>query len=120
MIPGSNLLDLALSVISPQQVEYQQFLGRALNENGIEVATYATPITISGSLQPVPRRLYEQYGLNIDKTYYTLYTSGVIQDVTRNVSGDQMIYGGKTFTAESQNEWTPIDGWTGVFWVQTA
>ena len=40
MIPGSNLLNMALSVIAKQTVAYYQANGRALNAVGQYVTTF--------------------------------------------------------------------------------
>lgn len=117
MIPGSDLLDLALSVISAQSVTYYRASGRTLNAVGQEITNYQAPTTIIGSMQPVPRRLYEAYGLPFNRTYYTFYTSNNTQDINRDTSGDQLIFNNQRFQIESNNDWYPVDGWQGVLCV---
>ncbi len=117
MIPGMNLLDMAFTVISQQSVLYARSTGRTLNVNGHWVTTYATPITITGSFQPVPRSMYEKYGLDFQKVYYTFYTSNNVKDLQRNVSGDQITFNNQLFQCESNNDWFAQDGWLGVLCV---
>lgn len=117
MIPGSNLLNIALTAIARQTIAYYQAIGRALNNVGQDVTTYALPVNIVGSFQPVPRTLYQQYGLDLQKSYYTFYTSNNLIDVARNVSGDQIIFNNQRFQCESNNDWYAIDGWKGVLCV---
>lgn len=117
MIPGSNILNIALSVIARQTVSYFAFTGRVLNAVGEDIPSYADSVDIVGSLQPVPRILYEQYGLDLQKTYYTFYTSNPVKDVGRDVSGDQFEFGGQRFQVESNNDWYAQDGWKGVLCV---
>lgn len=117
MIPGSNLLNIALTAIARQTVSYYQTMGRALNNVGQDVTTYALPVNIVGSIQPVPRTLYQQYGLDLQKSYYTFYTSNNVIDVGRNVSGDQIIFNSQRFQCESDNDWYALDGWKGVLCV---
>lgn len=117
MIPGSDLLDDALTIIDSQTVDYYRSTGRTLNDIGQDVPGYADPVQIYGSLQPVPRTLYEQYGLNLQKSYYTFYTSNNVIDVARNVSGDQFVYNGQRYQVESNNDWYSVDGWKGVLCV---
>lgn len=117
MIPGSNLLDDALSVIASQTITYYRMTGRTLNDIGQDVTAYAPGISIDGSLQPVPRTLYEKLGLNLQNSYYTFYTSNNVLDVARDVSGDQFEFNGSRYQVESNNDWYAQDGWKGVLCV---
>lgn len=118
MIPGSNLLNMAFSIIARQAITYYKATGRTLNDVGQDVTTYAPGIVVLGSFQPVPRRLYEIYGLDLQKDYFTFYASKNIIDVTRDVSGDQLAFNGDRFQCESNNDWFAIDGWKGVLCVR--
>lgn len=118
MIPGSNLLNMALSIIAKQAITYYQNTGRTLNSIGQDIALYASPKILVGSFQPVPRNLYEAYGLDFQKDYFTFYTSNNILDVERDVSGDQIAFNGWRFQCESNNDWYPLDGWKGVLCVK--
>lgn len=114
MIPGQNLLNMALTLIAKQAVTYYQYVSRTPNLVGQYVTTYATGVDMYGSFQAVPKRLYEQYGLDLQKSYSTFYTSNPILDITRDVSGDQMVYAGRRYQVESNNDWYAQDGWKGV------
>jgi hypothetical protein len=116
-IPGQNILNMALTLINRQTVQYYQFESRALNSVGQDVTTYASVVNLVGSWQPVPRKMYIQYGLNLQKDYYTFYTSNNLLDVTRDVSGDQVAFMGKRYQVESNNDWFQLDGWKGVLCV---
>jgi hypothetical protein len=119
MIPGENLLDLALDVIQSQTVTYYKFLSRSLNDVGQNVSVYADGVQIEGSLQPIPRSLYEKYGLNLQKVYYVFYALTPIDDVARDVSGDKLEFLGRTYHCESSNgDWYAMDGWRGILCVQ--
>lgn len=117
MIPGQNILNMALSVIAKQQVTYYRFAGRALNSIGQDITTYNSPIFVVGSWQPVPRTLYYQYGLDLQKDYFTFYTSNNVIDVGRDVSGDQIAFNGQRYQCESNNDWFQLDGWKGILCV---
>lgn len=93
MIPGSNLLNMALSVIAPQKFTYYAFVSRKTGINGLDVATYASPMRVRGSVQPVPRSMYETLGLNLQKTYVNIFIARNIVDLNRDVSGDYIIFG---------------------------
>lgn len=116
-VPGSNLLNMALRVIARQTVSYFVFTGRVLNSYGQDIPTYADPIQITGSFQAVPRQLYEKYGLDLQKTYYTFYSSTNIIDVGRDTAGDQLSFNNQRFQVESGNDWFATDGWKGVLCV---
>ena len=114
MIPGQNLLNMAFTLIAKQMVMYYQYGSRSSNAVGQDITIYLDPVEMFGSFQAVPRRLYEFYGLDLQKNYSTFYTSNDILDITRNVSGDQMTYNGRRYQVESNNDWYAQDGWKGV------
>lgn len=116
-IPGSNLLNMAFTLIARQTVSYYQYQSRASNAVGQDITTYAAPVSLSGSFQAVPRKLYELYGLDLQKSYYTFYASSNLLDVARDVSGDQIVYNSRRYQIESDNDWFAIDGWKGVLCV---
>lgn len=117
MIPGSNILNMALTLIAKQSVNYYRFLSRSTNSVGQYVAVYDAAQIVVGSFQAVPRQLYQQYGLDLQKSYSTFYTSNDILDIERNVSGDQIGYAGRRYQVESDNDWYAQDGWKGVLCV---
>jgi hypothetical protein len=110
-LPGCNLLGMALRVIGQQTFQYYAFVSRATNDIGIDVPTYAAPVPLTGSVQPVPRNLYQVYGLQLDKYYATFFVSQNVLDVTRDVSGDQIGFNGQTFQVEQKTDWFAQDGW---------
>lgn len=118
MIPGSNLLNLALQAITPTTVSYYAYVTRETNAIGFRVTEFAEPVDIIGSLQPVPRMLYQQLGLDFTKNYVMFYSSQPIKDVTRDRTGDQLGYAGKRYQVEAANDWHSIDGWNGVICVE--
>ena len=118
MTPGSNLLLRASRLIGFTKVQYLKDLGRVTNEIGLDVTTYAAPVDIMGSLQAVPRSVYQAYGLDFQKNYLMFYTTTDVIDLARDVSGDMLQYGGKKYQLVSETDWMQIDGWTGVLCVQ--
>lgn len=117
MIPGQNILNMALTVIAQQTVIYYHDLGRSLNNVGQYKTQYATGITMVGSFQPVPRKLYQAYDLDLQRSYFTFHTSHNLLDVNRDVSGDQIAFNGKRFQCESNDEWFSLDGWKEILCV---
>lgn len=118
MIPGANLLSMATRIIATQAFDYYAFVSRTPNAIGQDVATYATPQTLMGSIQPVSRSLYQTYGLDFDRYYLTFYVSENVIDVTRDISGDQMVFNGNPYQCVQKTDWFPQDGWTAVLCVQ--
>ena len=114
MIPGVNLLNMALTVIAKQPVIYYRDAGRVQNIVGQDITVYDTPVEILGSWQAVQKNLYKEWGLDLQKDYYVFYTSNPLIDVGRDVSGDQIALNGQRFQCESTVNWYPMDGWVGV------
>lgn len=117
-VPGSNILNKALTVISKQTFNYYQFRAREPNAIGLDVAQYYPVQILQGSAQPAPRELIEQMGLDLQRTYFNFYVSRAILDVDRDVSGDQMFFNGQTFQCLSITPWGSIDGWNAVLAVR--
>lgn len=113
-IPGQNLLNMAFSLIAKQAVQYYQYASRSSNAVGQDITVYEDPVAMFGSLQAVPKNLYEFYGLDLQKSYCTFYCSSDILDIARDVSGDQLTYNGRRYQVESNNDWYAQDGWKGV------
>ncbi len=117
-IPGQDLLKMALTMIARQRLTYYKFAGRSTNSVGQYVTTYLNPVVVDGSWQPVPRQLYMQYGLDLQKSYYTFYTSNNVLDLRRDVSADQLAFNGQRYQVQSNNDWYALDGWKGILVVQ--
>ena len=116
-IPGQNLLNMALTVIQQQTVQYYQYSTRSLNAVGQDVTVYLHAVNIVGSWQPVPKDLYQSYGLDLQKEYFTLYTSNNVLDINRDVSGDQVVFNNFRYQCQSDVEWFALDGWKAVLCV---
>jgi hypothetical protein len=119
-IPGANVLKMAFRLLTHEDITYYQYQDRTQNNVGQDVTEYAPPVIIRGSFQPVPRRMYAQYGLDFQKEYYTFYTSNNLLDIQRDVSGDQIWFQGVRYQCESSNEWFGIDGWVAILCVAIA
>lgn len=111
MVPGSNLLNMALRIIAKQTVQWSHATSRVNNSIGLLEVTYATPVAVVGSFQPVPRNLFEKLGLDFNKEYVSYFTSHTFQDVARDVGPDQFVFAGDTWECMSNTDWTNVDGW---------
>jgi len=118
MIPGANLLNAALRIIQKQNFTYYANTGRTTNSIGLDVAVYAAGIPASGSVQPVPRNLYANMGLDFQKNYYNFFLQNNIIDIDRDVSGDQFVYNSARFQCLSKTNWFAVEGWDQVLCVQ--
>lgn len=110
-VPGSNLLGLALRAIRPQILQHRAFVSRAVNGAGEYVSTFAAPVDITGSMQAVNKKLYQALGLHLSKNYSTLYTSASVNATERDREGDLILWNGKTWQCESDQDWGAVDGW---------
>lgn len=118
MIPGVNILNMALSLIQPVTVQYLPFLDRTSNEIGLEVSTYDTPMPLKGSFQPVPLRLFQQYGLDLNKIYYNFYAPANMLELNRLKSGDKLQFNGMEYEVIESGKWYQFDGWNGIMCVE--
>lgn len=132
MIPGSNILKMALTVIGSATVNWFQYQSSATGLTGMDTVTYASPQTITlGSLQPVPRSRYEAFGLDWQKSYVTWFVPDVdALSITRNPdqSGDVIEWPvtkqgalipnkSRRYQLVGDTPWTNVDGWTYVLGV---
>jgi hypothetical protein len=113
-IPGINLLNIASQVINLATVTYYQYVGRTINSVGQYIADFSEPTQVKGSLQAVPRGLYEKQGLDFNKKYVVFYVPQNTIEVQRDVTGDQFTYSGQRYQVESSTDWFFQDGWKGL------
>jgi len=114
MIPGTNLFNQAMTVFTPQAVDWFASTGRTVLDNGKYENSYAAQVAIMGSLQPVNRKFYERLGLDLNKTYKILYTNDPAFDVDRGRAGDRFHYAGRVYDAIGSQDWFAQDGWKSV------
>ncbi len=114
----NNLLNIALQVIPRQTFDYLAFTGRTLNSIGMQEPSYAAAVSVIGSIQAVPRSLYEHMGLDLQKNYVWIYIPQSIQDIDRGSAGDQFSYNSQTWQAESKTAWAAMAGWDAVLCVE--
>lgn len=117
MYPGSNILNQALTVISQQTFQYLAFTANTLTSIGTKVPAYASPVTAAGSVQPVPKRLYQQYGLDLQKNYWNFFLPQSVIDIGRDVSSDKFTYNNAIYQCISLTPWYGVDGWVEVLTV---
>jgi len=110
-VPGSNTLNAAFRLIRKTKVLYYKALTPTVDAVGRKVNVYEAPVEIYGSLQPVKRNLYQEYGLDFSKNYANFYASFDFLGVERDGSGDKIVYNGQSFQILSVQDWFSVDGW---------
>lgn len=121
MVPGMNLLALALTVIGSTPVNYFAFVSRDLNAGGVYVTTYAAFVTYkTGSVQAVDRAQYQYLGLDFEKTYISWFVPNLdAVDLARDVSGDVIEVNGGRWQLKGGTDWFKMDGWKSLIAVYT-
>lgn len=114
MIPGADLLAMALSVIEPTAVQYYAFASRTPNAVGVQVATYAEPVTVKGSVQAVPLAEFEKFGLDLAREYVTMFAQFDMQNAGRDRANDYFVWRGQRWDIVQVTAWHAIDGWSEV------
>lgn len=115
---GSNLLSVALGIIGTTPVQLYRFIDRTRTGIGNLVSAYDDPVDCRVSLQAVPLTLMHQLGLDMQKSYITVYAVEDVDDIERDTSGDVIYWNGKYWQSESSTDWHAIDGWQGTLFVE--
>lgn len=112
MIPGIDLLNTVLQVLGTQTVIYYQNTGVTIGTSGNTVPQYAAAVTVTEcSFQPMPKRLYANYGFEFNEEIFSWYVSQTVIDVQRNKAGDRVDFDGSKYNVQSITPWQAIDGW---------
>jgi hypothetical protein len=119
-ILGGHILKMAMSVVGTQCVQYRRFTGRTVNSYGDDVSSYGNWTSVKGQFQSVDRKAYMLLGLQMNKNYATFYSEAEVQDLQRDQSGDQFMYGNHTYEVMSNNDWKCPQGFVGSMGVQIA
>ena len=114
MIPGINVLNIALGVIATQTVQILRATGRAQNAVGAWVTNYAAPVTYQVSWQPVDAKKYEQLGLDLAKEYHNIWMRAPVDGIQRGESPDRFIQGGRLHDVVDVRDWYGQDGWVEI------
>ena len=110
-VPGSNLLDQALTIICRNEFRYFKYKGKTINRYGVDIIEYNTPVTLTGSVQAVGNDVYHDRGLDFQRNYIEVWTENNVDDLFRSTSSDQIEFNGSRYQIVYENDWFPIDGW---------
>jgi hypothetical protein len=117
IVPGSNLLSIALTVIAPTQIALSRATGRVQNAIGEWVTTYAVQVPVEGSWQIIDQAKYESLGLDLTKKYFMFYASEKINSINRGESPDLCERNGRKYSTVSDVPWNDVDGWQSAMFV---
>lgn len=106
-----NVLAMAQTQIPTVDVMYYRFNDRSVDTIGIFTSTYEEPIAIKANVHPVPRSVYQEQGLDLNKEYIQIFTQVQINDLDRDASSDKLIYQGKNYQVYNEADWVPYNGW---------
>lgn len=114
MIPGINLLNVALGVIGSQPVTYFRDTGKSVTlPNGVVQPGYAAgePV-LKCSVQAVPRDTADRRGLDTSSDYIEWYVPRLVIGPGRNAAGDEIEWDNRRWKIVGQYEnWATQDGW---------
>lgn len=109
-----NLLIEASSVIPFEEFEYIEFDDNVINEMGIKQPTYKEPIKLKGSIQPINSNLYQQLNLDLQKEYYTVWTTQKINTTIDKEYNDMIKYNDNIYTVVKITNWDNYNKWTEI------
>lgn len=119
MIPGNNLLNMALGIITAQRATYIKYTGSVTLDTGIKVEQYDPPVPdIPGSIQAVEQRQYQERGLNFQRNYITWFVSYDVIGVGRDYAGDVLEWGGVRWVVQGEENWKRQDSWIELLLMQ--
>ena len=120
---------MALNVLAPamnataclgcnKQFEFLKYIETTIDDMGRDVPVFADPVLMTGSIQAVPNKMYEQMGLQLDKNYKTVFSLALIQSIAENIQPDRIVYNGLTFEVVENKNWYETNGYTKILVVE--
>lgn len=93
-------------------------LSSVVDDMGRDVPQYDAPLSLTGSIQAVPNKMYEQLGLNLDKNYKTVFCSALIRSIAEEIQPDRIVYNSKTYDVVENKNWYETNGYTKLLIVE--
>lgn len=117
-----NLLPIAMAataVLGCNKIfQYYRYQETIVDDMGRDVPKYADPKPVTGSVQAVSNKLYEQLGLNLDKNYKIIYSPELIQSIAEKIQPDRIVYNNRTFEVVEDKDWYETNGYTRILVVE--
>lgn len=110
-----NLLAMTQSVIGTQQYLLEEWTGRARNDRGIEVDTYAEAVTRKASIQPMDPKEVNFSGLDMNQVYIEIFDLDLIKILTRTSNPPRLSWNGWYWEPIPNNsDWIEQGGWNRI------
>lgn len=113
-----NLLNIAMTVIPTQEIEWHRFKDHINDPILGNKPTYFDKVIIKGSFQSADVKDVKEMGLDITRNYKALYSSHRIENVQRGDMPDLLIYDGKKYTVVGDSDWYAQDGWKSIVCIE--
>lgn len=120
MVPGSNLLNMALGVIQPTRgATVKEYLGEVDNAFGGTEVSYRDPKPlVNVSIQPMTKQQVQVSGLAVNKTYIQIWVSQSVQGAYRGRQNDIVTWAGYDWEVQPDSDWLIQDGWVRIIAVK--
>lgn len=114
LVPGANLLGIAMTAISPSAgVEIKRFQGQQENAFGKTINAYSAPEPLYGvSVQPLSFRDIQQMGLTTGRQYITSWIQTGVHSAYRGGAADMILWDGAEWEVLDPTSWLKQDGWS--------
>lgn len=116
---NSNLLTRALQSIPQQQVDYLAFVENSLMRDGSLAPTFAPPIALLGSFQPVTSTQKLALGLSLKSNYVRFFVAADLLTISSNHANgranDRIAYQNRTYDITGETDWFYQNGWKELF-----
>lgn len=117
-----NLLPIAMTataVLGCNKIfQYYRYQETIVDDMGRDVPQYADPKPITGSVQAVSNKMYEQLGLDLNKNYKIIYSPELIQSIAEKIQPDRIVYDNRTFEVVENKNWYETNGYTKILIVE--
>lgn len=117
-----NLLPIAMAATDllgcNKTFQFLKYKGAAIDPMGRDVPEFEDPVTLTGSIQPVSNKMYEQLGLDLNKNYKVIYSPALMQSIAENLQPDRIVFENRTYEITENKDWYSSNGWTKVIAVE--
>lgn len=117
-----NLLPIAMAATAVlgcnKTFQYYRYRETIVDDMGRDIPQYADPKPVTGSIQAVSNKMYEQLGLDLDKNYKIIYSPELIQSIAEKIQPDRIVYDNRTFEVVEDKDWYETNGYTRVLAVE--
>lgn len=117
-----NLLPIAMAATAilgcNKPFKFYKFLTSSLDDYGRDIPEYSEPVTLTGSIQAVPNKMYEQLGLDLDKNYKTVFCPALMRSLAESLQPDIIEYNGGRYQIVENKNYYETNGWTKALMVE--